>query len=89
MHLGFIHHNRWRTSAMNMHTATNTETAEIAPTTPGLKRLESLEAPLRLVCVAFIVTVNVGDPGLTVAEVAFAYSLWRISRVGMVVIVKA
>lgn len=75
---------------MTMQIATNTETTEIAPTTPGLKRLEAREAPPWVACVdpaGFIVTVNVGDSWLRlVARVA---ALGRTSRVGMVVIVKA
>lgn len=62
MHPGFTHHDRCRNAAVTMHIATNTETTEITPTTPGLKRLGLLVAPLRPVCVDFIVIVNVGDP---------------------------
>lgn len=74
---------------MTMQTATNTETTEIAPTTPGLKRLEAREAPLCVDPAGFIVTVNVGDCDSWLKLVARVAALGRISRVGMVVIVKA
>lgn len=90
MHLGFIHHNQCRATAVTMHIATSTETTEIAPTTPGLKRLELLGALLWLGCVDFIVTVSVGGPRLKpVARLAGTSALGRTSKAGMVVIVKA